>query len=242
MFDFDEKGFIISSHAIGDRAVRTILDVYEELREERGDDMLRHRVTHGFLISPEDMPRFAEIGVGYTPDWLQATPGDLTWVLKEQIGEERVQQMFSFADMINADAKISFGMDWPVASPDPFLNIEAVVTRTNENFPERGVLGANQELTVAQAVEGLTINGAWSQNFDEFTGSIEEGKNADFVIVDKNIFEIPANEIAQTKVLQTYFQGNVVYDSSNPEQPDETDELIENLEGNVDEAFILGTP
>jgi len=115
------------------------------------------------------------------------------------------------------------------------------MTRTAEDFPERGTLGENQEITIEAAVAALTINGAWLQGFDEITGSIEEGKNADFIIVDKNIFEIPANEISDTKVLQTYFQGNKVYDSDLIQQPDNYDELVDAIEESVDdEEFLMG--
>jgi len=89
-------------------------------------------------------------------------------------------------------------------------------SRTTDDFPERGTLGENQEI------------------------SIEEGKFADFVIVDKNIFEIPANEISDAKVLQTYFQGNNVFDSNLPQQQDDYDKLIEAIEGLIDEEFIMG--
>jgi len=228
----------ISTHAIGDKAVRNILDVYEELREERGDSMNRHRVTHGFLISPEDRSRFAEIGVGYTPDFEQAAPIGITWGTIEKIGE-RTQQMFPIGDVVKSGGLLSFGIDWPVGNPDAFVNIEAVVTRTAEEFPERGTLGENQEITVEEAVAAFTINGAWMQGFDEFTGSIEEGKNADFVIVDKNIFEIPANEISNAKVLQTFFQGNNIFDSNLPQQQDDYDKLIEAIKGLTDEEFIM---
>jgi len=111
--------------------------------------------------------------------------------------------------------------------------------RTADDFPERGTLGENQEITVEQAVTALTINGAWLQGFDEITGSIEEGKNADFIIVDKNIFEIPANEISDTKVLQTYFQGNKVYDSNLIQQPDNYDKLVEDIQESVDDEEFL---
>jgi len=144
-----------------------------------------------------------------------------------------------FADVINPGAVTGFGVDWPVGDPNPFPGIEISMKRTADDFPERGTLGENQEITVEQAVTALTINGAWLQGFDEITGSIEEGKNADFIIVDQNIFEIPVNEISETKVLQTYFQGNNVYDSSIPQEQDNYDELIEAIEGLFDEDFIM---
>jgi len=113
VFDFDAKGFQISVHAIGDQAVRNILDVYEELREERGDSMLRHRITHGFLITPEDRPRFAEIGVGLDVELSAAAPIDLTMNQAEMVGDERIQQFYPFADVINPGAITGFGVDWP---------------------------------------------------------------------------------------------------------------------------------
>jgi len=243
VFDLDAKGFQISVHAIGDKAVRNILDVFEELREERGDSMLRHRVTHAFLITPEDRNRFAEIGVGLDVELSAAAPIDLTWNQGEMIGEDRVRQMYPFGDVIKSGAVMGFGVDWPVGDPNPFPAIEISMTRTADDFPERGTLGENQEITVEAAVAVLTINGAWLQGFDEITGSIEEGKFADFIIVDKNIFEIPENEVSDVKVLQTYFQGNNVYDSNLPEQPDDYDELVETIQELVDdEDFIMAIP
>jgi len=231
VFDLDAKGFQISTHAVGDKSVRTILDAYDALREERGDSMNRHRVTHGFLISPEDRSRFAEIGVGLDVELSAAAPIDLTMNQAPKIGNDRIQQMYPFGDLFKSGAVLGFGVDWPVGNPNPF--------RTTDDFPERGTLGENQEISIEDAISALTINGAYLQGFDEITGSIEEGKNADFIIVDQNIFEIPANEISETKVLQTYFQGNNVFDSNLPEQQDDYDKLIEAIEGLIDEEYIM---
>jgi len=168
-----------------------------------------------------------------------AAPIDLTWNQGEMIGEDRVRQMYPFGDVIKSGAVMGFGVDWPVGDPNPFPAIEISMTRTAEGFPERGTLGEDQEITVEDAVAALTINGAWLQGFDKITGSIEEGKFADFVIVNQNIFEIPVNEISETKVLQTYFQGNNVYDSNLIKQPDDYDELVEAIQGMIDEEYII---
>lgn len=239
VFDLDAKGFQISSHAIGDKAVRTILDAYEELREERGDSMLRHRVTHGYLVDAEDRDRFAEIGVGYDADFNGAAPNDLAWNQNVMVGDERIQDLAPLGDIYRSGAIMGFGVDWPVQSPSPFPAIENAVTRTDDQFQERGVLGMNQEIPVEAAIEMFTINGAWLQNFDEITGSIEEGKNADFIIVDQNIFEIPVNEISDTIVLQTYFQGNNVYDFTASKQDNTHDKVVNEIEGAIDGEYII---
>ena len=235
VFDLDEKGFQISTHAIGDKGVRTILDAYEELKNERGDSMGRHRVTHGYMIDSQDRNRFAELGVGYDADFNAAAPNDLAWNQRIQVGDVRIQEFVPLGDLYRSGVIMGFGVDWPVQNPSPFPAIQNAVTRTDDNFPERGVLGENQEISVEAAVEMFTINGAWLQQLEDVTGSIEEGKNADFVIVDQNIFEIPEGDISKTKVIQTYFQGNKVYDSL--EQPQEN--FAEQVTEMLDEEFLI---
>ena len=192
----EPTGFDFHIHAIGDRGIHEALNAVEE----KGSDKGRHRVTHVEVVSPEDLPRFAELNV--TADAQVA--GDFAQLAHweeniEIIGETRADNAVPIKSLQQAGARVTLSSDWNVSPFNPFIGLQNAVTR------------APQELTLAQAIRAYTINSAYVMRQEDKVGSIEVGKLADLVILDKNLFEINPSKIKQTKVMTTLLDGEVIY-------------------------------
>ena len=211
----DAANFQIHFHAIGDRAVRVSLDALEHARKANGSRDGRHHLSHIQLFDPDDIPRFADLNVvaNFQPLWAiqDSYITDLTW---PRLGEERSKWLYPIGTMQRSGARVGFGSDWYVTSVNPLDGIEAAITRLDPNGLTDVPLGVGEEITLAEAIENYTINGAYVNFLDDQVGSIEVGKQADLVILDKNLFAIPAHEINETKVIATLFAGCLVYLSS----------------------------
>jgi predicted amidohydrolase YtcJ len=207
----DAKGFQGHIHAIGDGAVREGLDAFAAARKANGDKGNRNMITHMNVITPADQPRFGELGVyaGFQPYW--ASNYDDMDLQKKAVGPKRIPTIYPAANVVKAGGKLAYGSDWPVDSAYPLDGLQVALTRTNPAKPESGPLGPDQAVTLAEAVKSYTINVAEANHVDKEAGSIAPGKQADLVVLDKNIFDIPATEIASTKVLLTLFGGRPVF-------------------------------
>lgn len=211
----DAANFQIHFHAIGDRAIRVSLDALEHAQKANGSRDSRHHLSHIQLFDPGDIPRFADLNVvaNFQPLWSiqDSYITDLTW---PRLGEERSKWLYPIGTMQRSGARVGFGSDWYVTSVNPLDGIETAVTRLDPNGLTDVPLGVGEEITLAEAIENYTINGAYVNFLDDQAGSIEAGKQADLVILDKNLFAIPAQEINETKVIATLFAGCLVYISS----------------------------
>ena len=211
----DAANFQIHFHAIGDRAIRVSLDALEHAQQANGSRDGRHHLSHIQLFDPGDIPRFADLNVvaNFQPLWAiqDSYITDLTW---PRLGEERSKWLYPIGTMQRSGARVGFGSDWYVTSVNPLDGIETAVTRLDPNGLTDVPLGVGEEITLAQAIENYTINGAYVNFLDDQAGSIEAGKQADLVILDKNLFAIPAQQINETKVIATLFAGCLVYTSS----------------------------
>lgn len=214
----DAAGFQVHFHAIGDGAVRQSLDAIEEARQRNGDLGHRHHIAHLQIIDPMDIPRFAALDVvaNFQPLWAYADNYivDLTLPF---ISEERAQWMYPIKPIIDSGGKIAFGSDWSVSTANPFPQIETAITRVDAEAHDTKVLNPEHRITLEQAIEAFTINAAFVNNQEGKTGSIETGKLADLIVVDRNIFEIEPAGISEANVLLTLFEGRPVYNA--PEQP-----------------------
>jgi hypothetical protein len=212
----DAAGFQIHFHAIGDRAIRVSLDALEEAQNINGVRDSRHHLSHIQQFDPADIPRFAELNVvaNFQPLWAIQDNyiTDLTW---PRLGNERSKWLYPIGTIQRTGARIGFGSDWYVTSVNPLDGIEAAVTRLEPNGLTNIPLGNNEEITLSQAIENYTINSAYVNFLDEKVGSIEVGKQADLVILDRNLFAIPTSEINEAKVVATLFEGRLVYGAFN---------------------------
>ena len=192
----EPTGFDFHMHAIGDRGIREALNAVENAGTDNG----RHRITHVEIVDPADMPRFAQLNV--TADAQVA--GDFTnpehWHENDElIGAVRSDNAVPIKSLDAAGARVTLSSDWNVSPYNPFIGLQNAVTR------------APQELTLAKAIKAYTLNCAYVMRQEDKVGSIEVGKLADFVILDKNIFDIEPDTINQTKIVTTVFNGEVIY-------------------------------
>jgi len=207
----DAAGFQVHFHAIGDAAITQCLDAVEAAIIANGNSHRRHHISHLQAINPKDLHRFRELGVvaNFQPLWAFADSyiNDLTLPF---IGEERGNWMYTIRSVINAGGMIAFGSDWSVSTANPFPQIETAVTRTNADG-EGETFMPHETIDLATALAAFTINSAFVNGIEKETGSIEVGKLADLIVLDRNLFGIPAKEISDTKVLLTLLGGQPVY-------------------------------
>jgi len=204
-------GFQVCSHAIGDRANQEILDRYEAAFDKFPDSKnLRFRIEHAQHIHPDDIPRFGQLGVIAAMQAIHLS-SDRPWAI-DRLGEKRIiDGAYVWQSLIKTGAIVTNGTDAPVEPVDPIPSFYASVTRkTLQGLPEGGYEG-DQKMTREQALKSYTLDGAFAEFEEDFKGSIEVGKAADFTVFDKNIMEIPENDILQTKVTMTVVGGKIVY-------------------------------
>ena len=210
----DAEGFQIHFHAIGDYAIEVSFDSLQNAREKNGKRDSRHHISHIEVFQEKDISRFNELDVvaNFQPLWAIEDEyiTEHTW---PKIGHKRSKYLYPIGSVKRAGGKIAFGSDWYVTSVNPLDGIEAAITRLEPNGLTNNPLGVNEEIDLADAIEAYTLNGAYVNFLDKKVGSIEVGKQADLIILDKNLFEILPEEINESKVLATIFNGNVVFGS-----------------------------
>lgn len=209
---FDAMGLQVHMHAIGDRAVRAGLDAIEAARRENGPSDNRHHISHLQLIHIDDIERFAALDTAANFQALWAMPDD--WIMKLNLpvlGEERVQGMYPIASVAQAGGRIVGGSDWNVSSANPLQAIEVAMRRQDPATDSGPVLNEGERVDLAIMIDAYTINAAWLMHQEDLVGSIESGKRADLVVLDRNLFEIPVTEIDQALVLETLLDGETVF-------------------------------
>jgi predicted amidohydrolase YtcJ len=210
--ELDKRGIQVHMHAIGDRAVRVGLDAIAAARVANGPSDNRHHIAHLQLIDPLDRPRFAELGIVANFQSLWAFPDQyITDVNLPQVGQARVDQMYPIGSMLKAGARIVGGSDWSVSSMNPLLAIETAVTRSDPSGHIPGVLNEAERVSLADMLTAYTINGAYLMHQENQTGSLEVGKAADFVVLARDLFEIPPQDIGEVEVTRTVLDGVTVY-------------------------------
>jgi hypothetical protein len=207
-------GMGIKIHCAGDAAVRATLDAIEIVRDIDGPGPM-HQIAHPGYVHPDDIPRFARLNV--LADLCPAIwmPSALMQSVFDVMGETRARHYWPFKDMKAAGTLMAGGSDWPVIGlPDPWFGLQGMVTRANPRAPELGTLWPEQALDLPTAIEVYTINVARGMGISDLCGSIAPGKLADLIVLDRNLFDIPLTGIAQTRVLQTWFEGRLVHEAS----------------------------
>ena len=208
----DAKGFQVHFHAIGDGAIRQCLDAVQSARETNGHSGQRHHLSHIQMINPVDLPRFRELGViaNFQPLWGWADEY-ITKLTTPFIGEERTRWMYPIAQMHASGAMIAFGSDWSVSTANPYDQIEVAVRRADPSIPDGAVFLPEQRIALPEAIAAFTIGSAHVNGMEHDTGSIEVGKAADMVVLDRNLFAIDPREISETKALLTLLDGKPVH-------------------------------
>jgi predicted amidohydrolase YtcJ len=208
----DADGFQVHFHAIGDGAVRQVLDAIEAARTANGDLGHRHHIAHIQLIHPDDQPRFRKLHViaNFQPLWAYADDyvTDLTLPF---ISKFAASYMYPIGSMEKSGAVVAFGSDWSVSTANPFEEMETAVTRMGSLGDTKTPFMPDERITLPEALAAFTINAAYTNRDEKNTGSLEVGKVANLAVLDRNLFEIPANDISDTKVLLTLFEGKPVH-------------------------------
>jgi predicted amidohydrolase YtcJ len=205
----DKAGLQISIHAIGDRAVHTVLDLFERAERENGAADRRFRIEHVQHLQPEDAGRFAQLGVVASMQPYHAID-DGRWAEKE-LGPVRIQSSYAWRLLLDHGATLAFGSDWPVAPLDPLMGIYAAATRRTLDGKNPQGWVPQQRITVAEAVHAYTVGAAFAEHQEQVKGSLEAGKLADLVVLTDDIFKIPTASLDQVRVYMTVFDGSVIY-------------------------------
>lgn len=210
----EKLGLAVKIHCAGDAAVSQALDAIDVVRCFNGPTTLIHHIAHASYITPADIPRFAELGVAADLSPFLWYPTSFLEGHKATMGVERALRFWPNKELKATGALMAGGSDWPVMpNPDPWNGIQGLVTRRNPSgeFPG-AALWPEQAIDVETALEIFTINSARAIGLGGTIGSIEPGKSADFIILDRNLLEVPADDIAGVKVLTTFFEGHEVYE------------------------------
>jgi predicted amidohydrolase YtcJ len=203
-------------HADGDAAVRAALDAIEVMRKELPDADIRPAIAHDEIVSPADFPRFKTLNALPVLSFQWEKPAGDTMGLTNYFGPERMKILEPAGLLKAAGARVAFGSDWPVDPLDEWFALKVAVTRTNarDAGPQyHGKLGEDPGLSRDAALRAATIDAAYELHDDDVTGSLESGKFADFIILDRDPLQVPAEEIAKVRVLETVVAGSSVYRS-----------------------------
>ncbi|MBP1659771.1 MAG: hypothetical protein H6P95_963 [Candidatus Aminicenantes bacterium] len=208
----DRAGFQIHVHAIGDRAIRMSLDAFEAAGRANGFRDMRHHIAHLELVDPADIPRFERLGAAanFQALWAYADPyiTDLTLPI---LGPERSRWLYPIGSVAKTGAVIAGGSDWSVSSANPLLAIQVALTRRGPDDPPGEPWIPEERADLMTMLRAYTVNGAWLSHEEGWRGSLEAGKAADLIVLDRDLFAIPASEIGRARVLLTLLDGREVF-------------------------------
>jgi predicted amidohydrolase YtcJ len=203
IFNYD---FQINIHAIGDRANKIALDEFEfAFKNKASSKNLRNRIEHAQVIQLEDIPRFKALDILPSMQPTHATSDKN--MAQDRIGAQRLKGAYAWQTFLKQGSKVIAGSDFPVELANPFFGLHAAVTRQDrENLPEQGWI-KQESLTIEQAFKAFTLDAAFGAHQDKTLGGLEQGKWADFILIDQDIFTIKPQNIWKTKVLETWVAG-----------------------------------
>lgn len=201
-------GWQLNVHAIGDAGNRLTLDTFEHEMTAAQRKSLRPRVEHAQIITLSDIPRFAKLDVIASIQPTHAT-SDMN-MAEDRVGAERIKGAYAWRTLLNEGARLAGGSDFPVELPNPFLGLYAAVTRQDRDGKPPGGWYGDQKLTRAEALRLFTIDAAYAGFMEARVGSLEPGKWADFIILDRDYFKVPESEIDDIRVVATYVAGEKV--------------------------------
>lgn len=206
----DAAGLQLSLHAIGDRAISDVLDLFARLERTNGRRDRRPRVEHDQHTHPRDFARHAPLGAIASVQPYHAI--DDGRFLEKRIGRERSLSTYAFRSLLDHGVRLAFGSDWPVAPLDPLLGLDAAVNRRTLDGKHPGGWFPEQRVTLAEAIRAYTLDAAYAAYMEDRTGSVTPGKYADLVVLDGDLFAMPPDRIATARVDLTILAGRVVYE------------------------------
>lgn len=208
-------GFQTNVHAIGDRANRVVLNAFENVKDSLGEQGLRHRIEHAQVVSPRDIPRFKQLGIIASMQPTHAT-SDMN-MAEDRIGAERMKGAYAWQQFLDQGTVIASGSDFPVEHVNPFYGLYSAVTRQDHEGNPEGGWYPEQAMSRKEALRSFTLDAAYASHQEDIIGSLEPGKWADFILIDRDYFEIPEKDIWKTQVLETWLAGEKVYEAASSE-------------------------
>lgn len=204
-----KAGYQVNVHAIGDKTNHQVLDAMEVAYKDVGGRDLRNRIEHAQVVSLPDIPRFKKLDLIASMQPTHAT-SDMN-MAEDRIGHDRIKGAYAWQTFLKQGTVIAGGSDFPVESANPFYGLHAAVTRTDhEGRPIKG-WHPEEAMTLPQAFRAFTLDAAYAEHQEKTLGSLEAGKWADFILVDRDLFKVPAADIWKTQVLETWVAGERVY-------------------------------
>lgn len=203
------KGYQVNVHAIGDKANSQVLDAFEAAYALHGGKNLRNRIEHAQVVALKDIPRFVPLQLIASMQPTHAT-SDMN-MAEDRIGAERIKGAYAWQVFLKQGTRIAGGSDFPVESANPFFGIHAAVTRQDDHNKPTGGWYPEQAMSVLEAFRAFTLDAAYAAHAENTQGTLEPGKWADFILIDRDIFTIDPSQIRNTKVLETWVGGKPVY-------------------------------
>jgi predicted amidohydrolase YtcJ len=204
-----KAGYQVNIHAIGDAANHQVLDAFEAAYQAVGGRQLRNRVEHAQVVTLPDIPRFKQLDLIASMQPTHATSDKN--MAENRIGKERLKGAYAWRTFLAQGTRIAAGSDFPVESDNPFFGLHAAVTRTDHDNEPKGGWHIEQAMTLQQAFRAFTLDAAYAQHQEKSIGSLESGKWADFIVVDRDPFKIAPADLWKIKVEQTWVAGERVY-------------------------------
>jgi predicted amidohydrolase YtcJ len=203
-----QKGYQVNVHAIGDAGNRQILDAYQDAIPATKSAALRHRIEHAQVVALPDLPRFKTLGIIPSMQPTHATSDKN--MAEQRIGQARIKGAYAWRTFLQQGSRIACGSDFPVESPNPFFGIHAAVTRQDHAGQPIAGWYPEQEMSLKEAFRCFTLDAAYAGHQENSIGSLEPGKWADFIVIDRDLFKISPYDIYRTQVLQTWVAGRPV--------------------------------
>ncbi|MEL7656368.1 MAG: amidohydrolase family protein, partial [Bacillota bacterium] len=209
------RGFSVKLHACGDQSARMALDYYENAINMYGKNKCRHAIEHIEMIQEEDIPRFGVLGIipSVQPEHIALTQNFDENPYPVTLGEERAGKTWPLKSLYDSAGVLAIGSDCPVVDNNPFLEIYRAVTRLHNDGKPEGGWNPTQKLSLYEVLRSYTYGSAYGVNREAELGTLEVGKFADIIVLDRNLFEVDPCEILESTVLMTIMDGNIVFES-----------------------------
>lgn len=208
-----KKGLSVKLHACGDATIRAALDAYENAIDKHGETGARHAIEHNEIIHPDDLDRYAKLGViaSIQPEHIAITEDFASNGYTDRLGSERSKLTWPIKSLVDSGATVCFGSDCPVVSNNPFLEIYRALTRLYDDGLPEGGWNPQEKISIEEALDAYTYGSAYAAKREKDLGTLEEGKFADMILIDRNLFECTHQEIRDAKIIATIFDGKIVY-------------------------------